>query len=284
VQTSGPENRRRGRAAFTLIELSIVLVIIGLVVGGVLVGRDLIKAAEARSVISDIDKYKTAAMAFYGKYDCLPGDCPNASTFFGASANCGLGPLAPGTCNGNGNGQIENYYAAYTYPGTGATQPAGATPSYTYHSSEDVLFWQQLSLAGMIEGSYSGFNGSSGIAYVVADNPVPFSSRISGACYGVSYSTEYYSTGIFYPNFSATNEFFLGNPTGSQGCGIGVITPIQAQSIDSKIDDGKPDTGSVTTWEYSTPTGCVSTPGSPPYAYVTTNITPSCALIFRAGF
>jgi prepilin-type N-terminal cleavage/methylation domain-containing protein len=61
------------RAGFTLIELSIVLVIIGLVVGGVLVGRDLICAAELRAQISQIEKYNTAVNTFYGKYGGLPG-------------------------------------------------------------------------------------------------------------------------------------------------------------------------------------------------------------------
>lgn len=46
----------KNQSGFTLIELSIVLVIIGLIVGGVLVGRDLIKAAEVRAQVSQIEK------------------------------------------------------------------------------------------------------------------------------------------------------------------------------------------------------------------------------------
>lgn len=64
------------RSGFTLVELSIVLVIIGLVAGGVLVGRDLIAAATIRSTISQIEKYKTAVNTFRGKYGYLPGDIP----------------------------------------------------------------------------------------------------------------------------------------------------------------------------------------------------------------
>ena len=55
-------------AGFTLIELSIVLVIIGLIIGGVLVGRDLIAAAQVRAQISQIEKYQTAVNTFRGKY------------------------------------------------------------------------------------------------------------------------------------------------------------------------------------------------------------------------
>ena len=64
------------RGGFTLIELSIVLVIIGLLAGGVLVGRDLIAAAALRSQITQIEKYNAAANTFRAKYGFLPGDLP----------------------------------------------------------------------------------------------------------------------------------------------------------------------------------------------------------------
>ncbi len=92
---------------FTLIELSIVLVIIGLIVGGILTGRDLIRAAELRSVVSDLERFDTAFNTFRGKYDCIPGDCANATTFFGTdSLGCPSGGGPTGTCNGNGDGLI----------------------------------------------------------------------------------------------------------------------------------------------------------------------------------
>jgi prepilin-type N-terminal cleavage/methylation domain-containing protein len=55
---------------FTLIELSIVLVIIGLIVGGVLGGRELVKQAELRKVLKEAEQFKTAANAFRAKYNC----------------------------------------------------------------------------------------------------------------------------------------------------------------------------------------------------------------------
>jgi prepilin-type N-terminal cleavage/methylation domain-containing protein len=62
------------RSGFTLIELSIVLVIIGLIAGGVLVGRDLIEAARIRQQITEIEQFKTAVNTFRIKYNGLPGD------------------------------------------------------------------------------------------------------------------------------------------------------------------------------------------------------------------
>ena len=75
---------------FTLVELSIVLVIIGLIIGGVLVGRDLITAATVRAQIAQIEKYQTAVNTFRGKYGYLPGDIPDPAVtqFGGAGRQC----------------------------------------------------------------------------------------------------------------------------------------------------------------------------------------------------
>jgi len=69
----------RNESGFTLIELSIVIVIIALIVGGVLVGQDLISAAAARAQISQIEKYQTAVYTFQGKYGYLPGDISDST-------------------------------------------------------------------------------------------------------------------------------------------------------------------------------------------------------------
>src|SRR5665213_1351327 len=75
---------------FTLIELSIVLVIIGLIIGGVLTGRDMIHAAQVRKTITQKEKFTAAANAFHNKYNCLPGDCVNP-TNLGFSGGYGTG-------------------------------------------------------------------------------------------------------------------------------------------------------------------------------------------------
>ena len=94
---------KKSQQGFTLIELSIVLVIIGLIVGGILVGRDLIRAAGVRSTIAQIESYQTAANTFRGKYGYLPGDIKDPdATNFGFKIR---GTVSKGM--GDGNGVIE---------------------------------------------------------------------------------------------------------------------------------------------------------------------------------
>ncbi|MBX9726410.1 MAG: prepilin-type N-terminal cleavage/methylation domain-containing protein, partial [Rickettsiales bacterium] len=98
--------------AFSLVELSIVLVILGLLVGGVLSGQSLIRAAELRAVSTEYSRYVTSAQTFRDKYFALPGDMNNATRFWGnlGGTNCtnsaGTSAVTTGTCDGNGDGQV----------------------------------------------------------------------------------------------------------------------------------------------------------------------------------
>ena len=94
--------RARTEAGFTLIELSIVLVIIGLIVGGVLVGQDLIRAAEIRATITQVEKFNTAVNTFRDKYGAIPGDMNNGvAQTFGFTSRSGLAG------QGDGNGLLD---------------------------------------------------------------------------------------------------------------------------------------------------------------------------------
>jgi prepilin-type N-terminal cleavage/methylation domain-containing protein len=75
-------NKKQNQAGFTLVELSIVLVIIGLIVSGVLAGQALIQQAKLRSQIRQIEELNLALGAFQGKFNFLPGDLPQPARFF----------------------------------------------------------------------------------------------------------------------------------------------------------------------------------------------------------
>lgn len=137
-------------AGFTLIELSVVLVIIGLIVDGVLVGQDLIHAAQVRAQITQFERFRTAVNTFLTKYAALPGDMPNATAFWPADPSCNTYGVRTSmttpngmTCNGNGNGIVEAHGSNY--------------------SAESSLFWQHLNLAGLIQdGPFTGSNDGGG--------------------------------------------------------------------------------------------------------------------------
>ncbi|MFI4984234.1 MAG: type II secretion system protein, partial [Rickettsiales bacterium] len=71
-----------GSRGFTLVELSIVIVIIGFLVAGIAAGANMVKQAEIRSVITDLQSYQTAYNNFVAKYNAVPGDMTTASSFW----------------------------------------------------------------------------------------------------------------------------------------------------------------------------------------------------------
>src|SRR5262245_31890500 len=112
----------RKQAGFTLIEIAIVLVIIGLLLGGVLKGQELIQSARVRNIVSQQDGIKAAYFGFLDRYRALPGDYKDAvATIAGAAGD------------GNGNGRIED--------------PASGTKEF-------IAAWDHLSHSGFINGSY----------------------------------------------------------------------------------------------------------------------------------
>ncbi|HZM47130.1 MAG TPA: prepilin-type cleavage/methylation domain-containing protein [Burkholderiales bacterium] len=117
----------RKQRGFTLNEIAIMLVIIGLLLGGVLKGQELLTGARVRNLISQQEGVKAAYYGFIDRFRALPGD------YSLASAN--ISNVAA-TANGNDNGQIRSI---------------GGGDSI----NEDIAVWDHLSKAGFIEGSYT---------------------------------------------------------------------------------------------------------------------------------
>lgn len=92
---------------FTLIELSIVLVIISLIVGGIVGGKALIKSAKLQNIVKEVNSMRAAFNAYELQFDALPGDHIDAQSYFGATA-CPNGGGGTNPCNGNGNHQISD--------------------------------------------------------------------------------------------------------------------------------------------------------------------------------
>ena len=222
---------KKRSAGFTLIELSIVLIVIGLLIGGVLVGRDLIASAEIRSQISQIEKYQTAANTFKLKYGYLPGDIsdPTASAF---------GFMARGTSQGQGDGNaiLEARNGANTY---GTYQSKGET----------AMFWVDLSTAGLIDGRFSTAQSNADQTATGGANLSPTSTPTLDAFFptakvGRNWIMVYSASGINY--FDIAGGFGGVQPNGAPFSGAG-LTVKQAYDIDVKLDDGAPQTGVVNT-------------------------------------
>ncbi len=224
------------RKGFTLVELSIVLVILGLLAGGILAGQSLIHAAELRAVGTEYTRYKIAISAFKDKYFAVPGDMVNATAIWGKDAtNCNgqSGTAAtPGTCNGNGDGNI----------GTGNS--AGQT-------GEEFQFWKQLQLAGLMEGMYSGIAGAaSGVDSTFGANIPP--SRLPSAGWSIAYLPNQAGSPVIY-QYNYGNMFMFGAvPSGGGNTYIPtVLKAEEAWNIDTKIDDGAPGSGKVMVRSYN---------------------------------
>jgi len=217
---------------FTLIELAIVLVIIGLLIGGIVVGRDLIKVSEMRAQITQIEKYTTAVTVFRLRYGALPGDIPDpTASSFGLAARGTFGG------EGNGNGIMEGVYGSRT-SFDGAKESCG----------ENVAFWMDLSSVGFIDGTFTlaKLDCSSGIV-----NPLTASSSPALKDYFpiARLSADNY---VYVWSINGVNHFTVSGITQVNGS-FGTMTPVakmsvgQGYSIDTKIDDGIPKTGKVRT-------------------------------------
>lgn len=262
------------RKGFSLVELSIVLVILGLLVGGVLSGQSLIRAAELRATGTEYQRYLTAVGSFRDKYFALPGDMNNATQFWATAGTCPGNNASPSTtaatCNGDGDGQITLTNA---------------------NSNEVFRFWQHLANAGLVEGSYSGVANSATAA--AAESRLGWNvpaSKLSNAGWTPQYIGSVAinsASGLFegdYGNLWYYGAVSAANLTGDPS----ILKPEEAWNIDTKLDDGKPGTGRITTWEGSpnchdaTPSATVAIAGTANYALNITTTT--CSLFMKIGY
>lgn len=270
----------RTRTGFSLVELSIVLVILGLLVGGILSGKSLIRASELRSITTQQGQISTAVKAFKDKYFQLPGDFNNAISFWGAAnaapASCVVTPSSDKrTCNGNGDGVI--YPIAY--------DPGGGAPWVPY---EGARFWQHLANADLIEGQYSGLP-TTYISGAGKDSGTGLTISLPGKIQGSYWATYNISAVGFGYSFNGEtgNALILGAPGSIPSFSMaGIMTPTEVWNIDTKMDDGKPGTGKVVVYAPSGLNQCTDTNNAATLTanYLLTSDAIACGITFRQQF
>jgi prepilin-type N-terminal cleavage/methylation domain-containing protein len=258
------------RHGFTLLEMSIVLGIIALIVGGILIGKNLIRDSEIRAMISEYDSQVKAIREFQDKYQALPGDYSSAEANWGA-ATC---PYADSvgsttaTCNGDGNGRI------------GASTTAGVLSA----ASEWFLVWQHLTFAGFANGRYTGTYGAGGTSDAVVGSNVPASKLSPGGWTVLYYLQIATDVNLWGDNYGHIMTFG-GNSTNSY-TSAAILTPNDTQTTDAKIDDGMPGTGKMRSRRTAVYANCTMTDSSQTtavYNNTTTSLT-ACAPFFIPGF
>ena len=214
------------QSGFTLVEIAIVLVIVGLLLGGVLKGQELITSGKAKALFADKAAIQTAYNTYNDRFRAIPGDDGAASTRFSGLA-CGVagaGASAVGsgaglTClNGGGNGAIVN---------TGQTAKfVVGTAMANGDTNEAFKFWQHLRAAQLITTEGTG----TGEAFVQPTNATGGWTAInSGAVYfgqqpSALYFTQYAVPGNIAGALDAANDDGFTNRGGIRAAANGTAT------------------------------------------------------------
>lgn len=208
------ENSRKNEKGFTLVELAIVMIIIGLLIGGILKGQELITNAQVANAVSQAKGIDAGVSTFRDSYRALPGDMGSPGTRL---PNCNAAP-----CN-TANAAPDNRIAQAPNAAVGA-------------GSEAQRFFVHLAAADLITG-------------VQNVNNVIFGEGLPATAIGGGYTVGFIAGAALGTNNDARGGHYLSlrEAATAPGGGTGPLAAQQAFRIDSKMDDGDPDTGSVFT-------------------------------------
>lgn len=205
------------QTGFTLIEIAIVLVIIGLLLGGILKGQELINSAKVKSVAGEFKNIPIFLYGYQDKFKSLPGDDGAAATHLPLpGVRCS--PDAPGKCTVN-NGSIDGKWDAPISEGA---------------ANESYLFWQHVRLAGF----------TSGPTNLAAPDYLPVNA--AGGTIGIQSNTA---------SFTTITLNAAGGASVMSGayiiCSTGILGKFVKQ-LDTTLDNGDPDTGAMRTADGAT--------------------------------
>ena len=260
------------KSAFSLIELSIVLIIIGLLIAGITGGASLIKSSELRSVVVEARVYGAAVNNFYSRYVALPGDYTVA--------------VVASDVPGNGNNQIE--FAA-------ATRTDSSTATATAEGVEALRDLQSITAidattAFLTAQATAGSGDTTAIAVVGAMTPVTHfpGSKVKAAGWALDYNftssqnvvvltgaTSAGSGALAQTGAAITANTLVNGTTVSAG----VVLPVDVLSIDAKVDDGIGNTGKLRGVNIGASTTDCQAATTGVYAVATT--TKTCAISYQ---
>ena len=209
------------KKGFSLVELSIVLIIIALLVTGVSSGGKLINQAKLKSISNDYNSYKTAYNTFYLTYDVLPGDMSEANTlaFFGEVHSAD-------TCTS------DTYYAE---------------DGVILGRTDGIMAFWHMKLAGLISGSYDGaFTKSEEIGITVGQSSYDDNAGFNFFTLGRSCNMWGYSSDLIYAKANKIVLSFGAAETASNATiPNSILKPQDAHRLDNKLDDGIPNSGKI---------------------------------------
>lgn len=211
------------QSGFTLVELAVVLVIIGLIASAAVAGKEIVEASRTRGIMAEIRDNMQSFEQFVDVYRAYPGDFTKASEVFvdgidAAVENAQL--LYPETTKETFDGNGDNKVTWEVQDNQGVGRSTG----------EGALAWMHLKLAGL--GKYKNLLGVVSNGAAVLGSNVPLSG-VDNFGYFIDY------------NSTMQNHMGLGRQVSGQINNAVSLSPQRAEAIDKKMDDGKPNLGIV---------------------------------------
>jgi len=273
---------------FTLVELAIVMAIIGLLIGGILKGQELMENARVASTVTQVKAIEASVTTFRDTFNAIPGDMARADVRLpgcGTTTNSCLAPTAAEV--GNGTVGIADSFVV----------PQGVTATVALPASagaETTLFWAHLLLADLLggltdaalqDGSFSGWGDTHPAAKIGGGFVVAHSGGVSAAAAGSTIPGRGVADAAGLVNIPTGTVLVLRASLGANinaNTGVQPVSPLRAAQIDRRIDDGKSASGTVQ--GYGVTTSCFvdsSGTGAGPFDYNETLKAKDCGLIMQ---